>query len=116
MATFTLPASRFPGIGANFLVGVPLLDSPPLQASEWMSLLETDLMIFLDNNGNAESRIASIDFSGPGPYPTDFEVPGGQGFLVINGKDNVTGADVVYNGEAWCTVFNELSQATEPCP
>lgn len=104
-AVFTLPASEFPAIGQNFMVGLPLDSSPATLASEFMVLLETNVMFFLDANGNLLFRIASVDFAGPPPYPSDFEIAGGIGYLITNGKDPVTGADIVYTGDGWCNVF-----------
>lgn len=112
MSTFTLLASSFPGIGKQFIVGVPLQESPQLTASQFMARLETNTMLFLDSN-NDPAIVSTGDFPG-----ADFTIAAGQAFIIINGKNKVTGPNVVFTGTAWCNTFSPTPAPghTTPCP
>jgi hypothetical protein len=105
MAQFTLPATRFPAVGKSFLVGVPLKTAPPMQASGYITALEASSLYYIDDYGNVNS-VSPDDFQGPPPWSTDFVIPGGKGFLAINGKDPRSGHDIVWDGDGWCNVWS----------
>lgn len=114
--TFTLPASRFPAIGQIFYVGLPLAASnpnPPVKASDFMALLETNVMFYLDENNNY-NFVTLVDLQqDPG---SDFDIDGGIAYIVINGKNNTSGPNVVFSGDAWCNTFDSQTNTTSLCP
>ena len=114
MAIYTLPAIEFPPNGVNFFVSLPLNDSPEIWASDFVTELEAVVFFFQDQNGNFIPRDPGELVDNAHNPLFDFIISGGSGFMVV--CQRTLNADAVFNGAAWCNIFDSNTETVSQCP